>query len=96
MPNCSTLDEVRTAIDALDRQLVRLLAERRDYVLQAAQLKKTDAEVRAPARVEQVIAKVRGLAEQEGVEADLVEALYREMIARFIAIERAEHGARTQ
>jgi isochorismate pyruvate lyase len=91
MPTCTSLEEVRGAIDALDRQLVHLLAERRGLVLQAARFKKTDQDVRAPARVEQVIAKVRGLAAAEGIEPDLVEALYRRLIAGFIELERAAH-----
>lgn len=97
MPTCASLEEVRSAIDALDRQLVHLLAARRDLVLQAARFKKTDQDVRAPARVEQVIAKVRGLAAAEGIEPDLVEALYRQLIAAFIELERAARaaGART-
>jgi chorismate mutase len=89
MRQCSSLDEVRSCIDDVDRQLVKLLAARRGFVLQAAAFKKTDADVRAPARVEQVIAKVRGLAGAEGIEPELVEALYRQMIEGFIAIEHA-------
>ena len=54
---CSSLDEVRTAIDGLDQQIVQLLAARGAYVSQAARFKKDDDAVRAPQRVEQVIAK---------------------------------------
>jgi chorismate mutase-like protein len=94
MRTCSSLEEVRTSIDAVDRQLVKLLAERRGYVLQASRFKKTQTDVRAPARVEQVIAKVRGLAAEEGVEAELVEEIYRAMIAGFIRLELAAHEGR--
>ncbi len=92
MRECSSLDEVRACIDEVDRQLVRLIAERRGYVVQASRFKRSDADVRAPARVEQVIAKVRALAAAEGVEPDLVEALYRRMIEGFIAIEARARG----
>ena len=34
--HCHTLEEVRTQIDRLDRQIVTLLAERGAYVAQAA------------------------------------------------------------
>jgi isochorismate pyruvate lyase len=91
MRDCSSLDEIRDRIDAVDRQIVKLVAERRGYVLQAAAFKRTGADVRAPARVEQVIAKVRALACEDGVEPELVEALYREMIARFVDLELARH-----
>lgn len=95
MHACASLEEVRSSIDAVDRQVVKLLAERRGYVLQAARFKKTGDDVRAPARVEQVIAKVRGLAEAEGLEPELVEAVYRELIAGFVRLELAAHGKGT-
>jgi chorismate mutase len=68
------LDEVRACVDDVDKQLIKLLAERRGYV-QAPNFKKSDADVKAPARVEQLISKARSLASTEGIEPDLVEAL---------------------
>jgi chorismate mutase len=94
MRECSGLDEVRTCIDDVDRRLIKLLAERRAYVVQASKFKESKADVRAPARVEQVISKVRMLAGAEGIEPDLVEALYRRMIEGFIEIESAAHRGR--
>jgi chorismate mutase-like protein len=91
---CSSLEEVRSCIDAVDRELVRLLAERRGYVLQASRFKRTQGDVQAPARVEQVIAKVRALAVAEGIEPELVEAVYRQLVAGFIAIELSAHAGR--
>jgi chorismate mutase-like protein len=95
MRECSSLDEVRSSIDAVDRQLLKLIAERRGYVLQAARFKRNEGDVRAPARVEQVIAKVRTLAAAEGVEPELVDGIWREMIAGFIRLELAAHGPRS-
>jgi chorismate mutase-like protein len=91
MRQCSSLEEVRGCIDDADRRIVKLLAERRGYVLQAARFKKTGDDVKAPARVEQVIAKVRALAEAEGVDPALVEALYRQMISAFVVLELEAH-----
>ncbi len=93
MHECASLEEVRSHIDAVDRQVVKLIAERRGYVLQASRFKKTAGDVQAPARVEAVIGKVRALAVAEGVEPELVEAVYRQLIAGFIAVELAAHGA---
>ena len=95
MRECSSLDEVRKCIDDVDGRLVRLLAERRGYVIQASRFKTSDADVRVPARVEQVISKVRWLAGVEGVEPDVVEAVYRRMIEGFIAIEGAAQRERS-
>ncbi len=87
---CESLDEVRGQIDRLDRAIVELLAERGQYVHQAAHFKKTSADVHAPKRVEQVIAKVRALAGEFGGDADVVERVYRAMIAAFTDAELVE------
>ena len=59
--NCASIEEVRSNIDRIDRQIVALLAERGIFVKQAARFKKTTDDVKAPQRVEQVIAKVTAL-----------------------------------
>lgn len=48
---CQSLDEVRTNIDRVDQELIRLISERSTFVDQAAQFKKTESEVEAPKRV---------------------------------------------
>ena len=90
---CTTLDEVRSNIDRLDQQIVNLLAERGQYVSQAARFKKDADSVKAPQRVEQVIAKVRNLSNTVGANPDVTEQVYRAMIAAFIQQELAEHAA---
>lgn len=93
MVECQSIEQVREEIDALDRRIVQLLAERSGYVRQAARFK-TDADaVRAPQRVEQVIAKVRALAAENGAPVEVVEQVYRAMINAFIDAELAEHAA---
>ncbi|MET1077933.1 MAG: chorismate mutase [Pseudomonas sp.] len=89
---CASLEAVRGEIDRLDRQLVGLLAERGAYVNQAAAFKHDSDAVRAPQRVEQVLAKVRELAREQGAEVAVVEAVYRAMIAAFIEVELARHA----
>jgi chorismate mutase len=80
------LEEVRARIDEVDRRIVKLVAERRRFALAAAELKGR-APMRAPAREDEVLAHVRALAGQEGLEADVVEELYRDMMAAFVRIE---------
>ncbi|POA28160.1 MULTISPECIES: chorismate mutase [unclassified Pseudomonas] len=90
--NCRSLEEVRENIDRLDRQIVSLLAARGAYVSQAARFKKDSDAVKAPQRVEQVIAKVRALSEEVGANPQVIEQMYRAMIAAFIEQELAEHA----
>jgi isochorismate pyruvate lyase len=91
--DCTSLEEVRTHIDRLDQQIVALLAERGHYVSQAARFKKDADGVKAPQRVEQVIAKVRNLSQSVGANPEVTEQVYRAMIAAFIRQELVEHAA---
>ncbi|QTS88189.1 chorismate mutase [Ectopseudomonas khazarica] len=90
---CSSLEDVRQRIDEIDRAMVELIARRGGFVAQAARFKKDSADVRASARVEQVIAKVRALASERGASAEVVEQVYRAMIAAFIDEELRTHAA---
>ncbi|MCW2289133.1 isochorismate pyruvate lyase [Leucobacter luti] len=85
----ASLGEVREQIDALDRRIVGLIAERQQWVVAAGSLKSDEQGVRAPARVDQVIAKVRGLATEAGASPEVVERSYRAMIGAFIELELA-------
>jgi isochorismate pyruvate lyase len=89
---CASLDEVRQQIDRVDRELVALVAERGNYVRQAAGLKKTAAEVPAPQRVAQVLARVAALAHELGADPVVVAATWRTMIAAFIEAEQGAHA----
>ena len=91
--HCHSLEQVREHIDLLDRQIVSLIAQRGAYVSQAARFKKDSNAVKAPQRVEQVFAKVRGLASELGANPQVTEDVYRAMIAAFIQQELAEHSA---
>ena len=86
---------VRAAIDSLDSQIIDLIAQRQREVERAGVLKRgqaTDA-VRAPARVEDVIVRVRARAEDAGASPDVVEATYRAMIGAFTHLELDVHRA---
>ncbi len=96
MDDIRDMTALRARIDALDGRLVAMLAERSRLIDRAAQIKARDG---LPAlietRVEQVVGNVRALAEAEGVDPDLIEGLWRLMMAHFIAQEErylATHG----
>ena len=91
VPLCANLAEVRENIDRLDRQIVALLAERGRYVKDAARFKRDAFQVSAPQRQQEVIDKVKALAEEKGAYPEVVEAAYRALIAGFIAREQQDH-----
>jgi isochorismate pyruvate lyase len=83
--------EIRLQIDLLDEKIVELLGKRRFFVGEAAKYKKNKAEVSAPDRVEEVIDKVKKIAEKHGIETSIVEQVYRTMINCFIQKEGEIH-----
>ena len=84
---------LRAQIDALDADLVALLAERAGYIDRAVALKQAEGlPANIPARVEEVVAKVRARADAQGLDPDLAEALWRPLIGWSIAREEKVLG----
>lgn len=91
---CSSLAEVRTHIDAIDTQILKLMAERQTYVHEAGRFKPSVARVQDDKRVAAIIAKVRAEATTLGLSPDVAEATFRAMIAAFTEEEKRQVGAR--
>lgn len=87
---CQNMAELRVCIDALDARLVALVAERTQYVAQAARLKTNPAQIVDRPRIEAIIERVRGMAREQGAPEAVMEATWRAMIDAFIAYERIE------
>ena len=85
--DCATMAEVRQGVDALDRQLVALLAERQRYMDAAARIKPDRGTVRDDARIEDVVAKVKAAAREAGLSVEIAEPVWRTLIERCIAYE---------
>jgi isochorismate pyruvate lyase len=86
----TTMDELRREIDILDRQLVGLLARRSAMIDHAVTLKRAAGlPARINARVEAVISNVRAAAGDAGLDPDLPERIWRELIEWSIAREDA-------
>ncbi|HEX9449691.1 MAG TPA: chorismate mutase [Dongiaceae bacterium] len=84
---CADMTEVRQAIDAIDRELVALLADRLHFIAEAARIKQSRDLVRDEDRVEDVLAKVRLAAKAQGIDPDLIAGVFRELVERSIAHE---------
>jgi isochorismate pyruvate lyase len=85
--SCTSMVEVRAGIDALDRELVALIATRMRYMDAAARIKPHRADVRDEERKAQVIANARGAASELGAPPALVEALWEVLVEGSIAYE---------
>jgi isochorismate pyruvate lyase len=93
-PTCADMQEVRAAIDAIDRRLVALIAERLHYIDEAARIKPARSQVRDEARIADVLAKTRSEALRLGCDPAVVEAAYRALVEASISHEFAAFDRR--
>ena len=87
--DCVSMVDVRQGVDALDRALVTLLAERQRYMDAAARIKPDRDAVFDQARIDDVVAKVLVSAEAHDLSPDIAEPVWRLLIDRCIAHEFA-------
>jgi isochorismate pyruvate lyase len=92
--DCADMAQLRDAIDALDRKLVRLLALRQAYIERAAILKTDRGTIRDETRIADVVQKVLAEAKQAGLSPAIAESVWRVLIERSIAHELAKFDAR--
>ncbi len=90
MRECSSLQEVREEVDKLDTQIVALIAQRNEYIKQAARFKSSVAEVKADDRIESLIMRLRTQALELGISANMIEDLFKLMIDEMVETEIAE------
>ena len=90
MKKCNTLDEARIEIDAVDRDIVKLIAKRNEYIKQIAHFKTSVEEVKAEERIADVISKVREQAISLDLSPNLINDLYVRMIDEMVESEISE------
>lgn len=91
--DCATMSEVRAGIDDVDARLVALIAERTTYIDRATELKPALGwPARIDDRVEEVVTRVRGHAQAAGLDPDLIEQLWRQLVDWSIAREEKVLG----
>jgi len=90
MKKCTTLDEVREKIDIVDEEIVKLIAQRNDYIKQIAHFKTSVDEIKTDDRIEDVISRVRQQAISLDLSPNLINELYVKMIDAMVESEVAE------
>jgi len=89
----TALKHARERIDDIDRKLVRLLARRQQIVDEVAETKvETGRPARDASREEQLLDRVRSLADEAGLAPDLVARLYEHILAHFVQRQRRRLG----
>jgi isochorismate pyruvate lyase len=85
--DCRTMAEVRAGVDALDREIVALLAERFRYMDAAARIKPKREHVRDEDRKAEVIANAAAHARREAAPEAAIAELYDRLVEASIAYE---------
>lgn len=81
---CENMLDIRAEIERLDRQIIALLGQRFAYVKAASKFKTSQASVKAPERFEAMLKQRRVWADEEGLNADVIEKMYRDLVNHFI------------
>ncbi|WP_170342040.1 chorismate mutase [Ruegeria arenilitoris] len=90
---CQTMTDLRAQIDAIDVELINLLATRSLYIDRAVDLKKIEGlPARTTDRVAEVLDKVGSTASEKGLDPDLARKLWAELIEWSIRREIRELG----
>jgi isochorismate pyruvate lyase len=92
--DCQTKEDVRAEIDRIDQGLLTLFAERHQYVTRMAQIKTDPHEAFDPVRIEAVIKRLRGRAEEQDLDEDQAELIWRTLINWNVNYEKGIIAAR--
>lgn len=81
---CENMLDIRAEIDRLDRQVIASLSQRFGYVKAASKFKTSETSVKAPERFQAMLKQRRIWADEEGLNADAIEKMYRDLVTHFI------------
>jgi isochorismate pyruvate lyase len=84
---CTDLGEIRKEIDDIDQQVITLLGQRFAYVKAASKFKISETSVKAPERFRNMLLARRAWAEAAGLNPDVIEKMYQDLVNHFIEEE---------
>ncbi|MHA7774169.1 chorismate mutase [Roseibium sp. M-1] len=92
--DCVNKNDIRTAVDAIDEELLQIFARRQGYVRRMAQLKQHPDEAFDHERIETMVAALKERAEMLGLEGEQAESVWRTLIDWNVDYERRTIAAR--
>jgi isochorismate pyruvate lyase len=84
---CENMTDIRQEIDGIDHQVIQLLGQRFAYVKAASKFKTSEQSVKAPDRLRSMLQTRRVWAEAAGLNPDVIEKMYQDLVNHFIAEE---------
>ncbi len=90
---CKNMTELRAAIDVLDADIVASLAKRVEYIKRATEIKQgAGLPARINDRVNEVVAKARANATNNGIDPELTASIWNLLIEWSISLEETTLG----
>jgi isochorismate pyruvate lyase len=87
---CTNIQEIREEIDRIDQEVIALIGKRYEYVKAAVKFKTSETDVKAPDRFAAMLQKRRIWAEEAGLDQEVIEKLYTDLVNYFIHEEMKE------
>jgi isochorismate pyruvate lyase len=85
---CTTIEEIRAEIDRIDAEVIRLLGKRFGFVKEVVKYKNKDKDsIIAQKRYDSVVKSRRTWAVENGLNPDLIENIYKQLMNYFIGEE---------
>ncbi len=81
---CLDMQEIRTEIDTIDKNIIELLGNRFKYVKAASKFKTDENAVKAPERFAAMLVQRRKWAEEKCLSPDIIEKMFRDLVGYFI------------
>lgn len=94
--DCQSIEEIRSEIDRIDKQIIELLGERFQYVKEIVNYKSTADDVVAKKRYQEVFEARRQWAAEQGLSPSIVEQIYKILLHYFIDEQMRILNERTQ
>lgn len=91
---CADMGAIRDDVNAIDREIVRLLGRRLDYVRSAVRFKPDEESIRRPDHWERFFAQRRAWGEEEGYDPKVIEDLYRRLYEYTVEVQLDLHRKR--
>jgi len=86
---CTNISEVRNEIDNIDREIIRLISQRFGYVREVVKYKdNTATAIEASDRKQAVMRTRREWAAEQGLNPDVIENIYTQLVQYFIEEEK--------
>lgn len=92
--DCLDMQEIRKEIDTIDKNIIDLLGLRFNYVKAATKFKTNEQAVKAPERFAAMLVQRRIWAEENGLNPDVIEKVYRDLVGYFIDQELKFFGGK--